>query len=236
MGVPLTTLTQKPVQYNTFSFGGDDTSLGKSGIFGKIVEWDLNERNDTFKANLVFFVKKAFAFFDSIGAPLCCFCWFGIGGTFANLLKVREFYQTGPARNADARMKIVTALGGEAACRNIAVVQLNPADFQDYLKIRDNYFARGQSKVQGEDPAGRKFVSLRTIDRTNGQVHVFTCHQRYRETCISPNQDPPQDGSLWTTNNDNDSHMVQVGTRHTLEFLEKIRANRHERFSIAPKP
>jgi hypothetical protein len=108
MGVPLTTLTQKPVQYNTFSFGGDDRRLGKFGLFGTIVEWDLNERNDTFKTNMVFFVKIAFAFLDSIGLGTCCF---GISG-FEGKLKESEYYQTGPARNAEARMKIVTALGG----------------------------------------------------------------------------------------------------------------------------
>lgn len=228
MGVPLTTLTQKPVQYNTFSFGGDDTSLGKSGIFGKIVEWDLNERNDTFKANLVFFVKKAFAFLDSIGLGTCCF---GISG-FEGKLQESEYYQTGPARNAEARMKIVTALGGEAACRNIPVVQLNPADFEDYLKLRDHYFARGQSIIQGEDLAGRKFASIRTLDRTNGHVHVFTIQQRYRETCISSMSGG---GSLWTVNIDDDSQMVGGGDV-ARTFLEKIRANRYERFSIAPKP
>lgn len=229
MGVPLITLTQKPVEYNTFSFGGDDTSLGKSGLFGTIVEWDLNERNDTFKTNFVFFVKKAFAFLDSIGLGVCCFGSEGLKGK----LEESEYYQTGLARNAEARMKVVTALGGEAACRNIPVVQLNRADFTEYLKLGDQYFARGQSFIQGEDPAGRKFASVRTINRRNGQVHVFTCHQRYRETCIS-RWNP--DGGFWTTNIDDDTEMVRVGTPYTLEFIEKIRASRHERFSIAPKP
>ncbi len=229
MGVPLTTLTQRPVQHNTFSFGGDDTSLGKSGLFGTIVEWDRNERNDTFKTNIVFVVKKLFQFLDSICIGTCLF---GSEG-FTGKLEECEYYQTGLTRNAQARMLVVDALGGEAACRMIPVVQLNPADFTDYLKLQDNYFRSGQWAVQGEDPAGRKFVAMRVVDRTNGHVHIFTAHQRYRETSITRWN---TDGSTWTTNIDNDSEMVQVGTTHATHFIEKIRAGRHDRLTIAPKP
>jgi 3',5'-cyclic AMP phosphodiesterase CpdA len=223
----LTTLTQKPIQYDTFHFGGDDTNVGKSGLFGTIVQWDLNEKSDTFKSNFVFFVKKAFAFLDSIGIGTC---FYGIGG-FNGKLEKYKYYQTGLTRNAEARMKIVTALGGETVCRAIPVVQLNQADLTDYLKLQDNHFRSGQWVIQGEDSAGRKFVAMRTSDR-NGQVHIFTIHQRYRETCIHPDRD---DGSSWTTNIDDDSVVVQVSTERTLEFIEKIRNSRHERFSIATK-
>ncbi len=229
MGVPLTTLTQRPVQHNTFSFGGDDTSLGKSGLFGTIVEWDRNARNDTFKTNVVYFVKKAFEFLDKFCLGTCLFGSAGLTGK----LEECEYYQTGLTRNAEARMKIVTSLGGEANCRMIPVVQLNPADFTDYLKLQDNYFRSGQWAVQGEDPAGRKFIAMRVAKRSNGEVHIFTAHQRLRETCITRWS---CDGSTWTTNIDNDSQMVQVGTDHTTRFIDEIRANRHERFTIAPKP
>jgi len=223
MGVPLTTLTQKPVQYNTFHFGGDDTSLGKSGVFGTVAEWGLNQKNDTFKANLVFLAKKVFAFLDSIGLGACCFGADGLKGK----LNESEYYQTTLARGAQARMKIVTAFGGEAVCNSVAVVSLRSSDLECYLKLKDNLFQRGQWLVQGEDPAGRKFAAMRVIDRTNGQVHVYTVHQRYRETCM--------DGGIWTTNIDDDSQMVRVGTNHACKFIKQICTSRHERFSIAPK-
>src|ERR1043165_6723444 len=152
MGVPLTTLTQKPVQYNTFHFGGDDTSLGKSGLFGTIVQWDLNEKNDTFKANLVFIVKKSFAFLDRLCIGPCLF---GYGG-FSGKLEECEYYQKGLTRNGEARMQIVTALGGESVCRSVPVVSLASSDLECYLKLKDTYFQRGQWLVQGEDQAGRK--------------------------------------------------------------------------------
>ena len=227
MGVPLTTLTQQPVQYNTFHFGGDDTSEGKSGLSGTIVQWDLHEKDDVFKTFIVFVVKKAFAFLDRFCLGTCLFGIHGLQGK----LEECEYYQTGPGRNAQARMQIVTAFSGETVCRSIPVVQLAPADFEHYLKLGDQYFHRGQWAVQGEDPAGRKFAAMRVTDRTNGQVHVFTVHQRYRETCITANGG----GSVWTTNIDNDQQMVRVGTQSACEFIQKLRASHHERFTIAPK-
>lgn len=226
MSAPLVSLTQNPVQYSTFSFGGDDTQLGRSGLFGTVAEWDRNAKDDCFKAHFVFFVKKAFAFLDTIGIGKCAL---GYGG-FMGKIKECDYYQTGLDRNKAAREKIVAAFGGESACQAIPIVKLNDRDFQDYMKLGDAYLASGQWGAQGEDHAGRKFALLRVADRA-GRVHTATLHQRYRETCIHPGFG---DGSLWTLNLRNDS--VQPNTDRTAEFVEKVRTGRHPEYSIAPKP
>jgi hypothetical protein len=228
MRTPLTSLTEKPVQYNTFSFGGDDTTLGKSGLFGTIVEWDLNAKDDCFKANFVFFVKKAFNFLDAIGPGTC---FFGIDG-FQGKLKECEMYQTGLDRNQKARERIIAAFGGEAICRSFRVVHLQDRDFTDYLKLGDGYFNRGESIVQGEDPAGRKFAAMRLVD-TAGRVRIATIHQRYRETCIIPYSGAG--GSMWTTNFHDGREMVRPATDDAVEFIQRIRDRQHE-LTLAPKP
>jgi hypothetical protein len=229
MGVPLTTLTQQPVRYDTFHFGGDDTSLGRSGFFGTIAQWDLNAQDDCFKANFVFFIKKAFAFLDQIGIGTC---FFGFEG-FTGKIEDCQLYQTGPDRNRQARERIVTALGGEVACRSFRVVRLHSGDFTHYLKLGDGYFDRGESTVQGEDPAGRKFIAMRLADRA-GRVAIATIHQRYRETTILSYGHG--DGSMWTTNFNGGIEHVQPDTNHSVEFIQKVLGHRHELFTLAPKP
>ncbi len=230
MGVYLTTLTNKPVQYSTFSFGGDDTQLGKSGLFGRIAEWDRNAKEDCFKANVVFLLKRAFDFLDAlcIGA-----CLFGIGG-FHGKLDESEYYQTGLDRNREAREKVIHALGGAEVCRRIPCANLNAEDFTDYLKLGDQYFQGGQWIVQGEDLAGRKFISMRLVDRM-GNVHIATAHQRYRETCIRQGFG---DGSSWTLGFEQENVYPSIVNNPdaVATFIEKVRTLRHEQFSIAPKP
>jgi hypothetical protein len=228
MGTPLTTLTQKPIQYNTFSFGSDDTSIGKSGFFGTIAQWDLNAKDDCFKANFVFLVKKAFAFLDAIGIGMCFFGRYGFIGEIEDC----EHYQTGPLRNQQAREKVVAALGGESVCRSIPVVNFNAQDLTDYLKLGDEYFRGGQWVVQTEDPAGRKAVVMRLVDRL-GTVHTATAHQRYRETCFR------NTGDVWTLNfvaENLRGFGVDPNTDRVAEFIEKVRTLRHEQFAPAPKP
>ena len=226
----LTTLTNKPIQYSPFAYGGDHTQLGKSGFFGTFVQWDLNAKNDCFKANFVFLVKKAFAFLDFIGIGTR---YFEHGG-FIGKIKECERYQTGLARNAEARQKIVNALGGSAICARIPIVQLNSEDFHEYLRLRDRYFRGSEWVVQGEDPAGRKFVSMRTADRS-GNIHFATAHQRYRETCINKNE-AGSDGSQWTLTFENGPELNTLQTASVVEFIQKVRTNQHEQFSVAPKP
>jgi hypothetical protein len=223
MGAPLTTLTEKPIQHSTFSFGGDDTKLGKSGLFGTVVEWDLNAKEDCFKANIVFFVKKAFELLDGLRIGNCCFGTSGFQGRWEEC----EMYQTGLERNRTARERIVAAFGGEVPCRSFRVVNLQDQNFRDYLRLDDAYFNRGESIIQGEDPAGRKFAVMRLVDAA-GQVRIATIHQRYRETCI------PR-GSMWTTNFYGGSEMVPPNTDAAVEFIQKICARRHE-LTLAPKP
>ncbi len=230
MGVALNSLTQQPIQHSQFSFGGDDTRLGKSGLFGKIVSWDLHARNDCFKTNFVFLMKKAFAFLDAIGVGTC---FFGRSG-FTGKIRTCQQYQTGLDRNREARERVVNALGGAAVCGNIPSVTIQANHFTDYLKLGDQYFRSGQSIVQGEDLAGRKFAVMRLSDRS-GNTHIATIHQRYRETCID-SSGIYGDGSLWTLNFNSDGQPVAVGTDRVVEFIEKVRTNRHEQFTLAIKP
>lgn len=221
-------LTQKPVTYDTFSYGGDDTGLGKTGFFGTVVEWDKNAQGDCFKANFVFFVKKAFAFLDTVGVGKCIYGLTGLTGELDRC----EFYQSGLDRNKQARERIIIALGGEADCTEIPVIQPLSSHLADYMKLGDEYFVRGQAVVQGEDAAGRKFVLLRLADRT-GRIVIATIHQRYRETCISSTGG----GSLWTSNLSGPyQSLVNVGTNNAVEFIEKVRMRQHNEFTIAPKP
>ncbi|GEM_PF-5016007 len=225
-------LTQKPVTQNTFSFGGDDTSLGKTGLFETIVEWDRTSQPDSFKAYFVFFVKKSFEFLDVIGVGTCIYGATGLAGK----LKECEYYLDGPQRNRQAREKIIAALGGEAVCAVIPVVQIQQSDFTDYLKLGDAYFRSGQSMVQGEDLAGRKFVLLRMADRT-GRIVIATIHQRYRETCIAKGAG----GDLWVSNPTNNIgltqlDLIQVGVDRVAQFIQTVRAGTHnQRLTLAPK-
>lgn len=228
MSGSILSLTQKPVSYNTFSFGGDDTGLGRTGFYGTVVEWDKNAKDDCFKANFVFFIKKAFAFLDSIGIGTC---FYGATG-FTGELDKCEYYQSGPERNKLAREKIITALGGVADCVGIPITQFNPDHLRDYLKLGDEYFSRGQTTVQGEDVAGRKFVLLRLADRA-GRIVIATIHQRYRETCISRLS---SGGALWTSNLPSPyESLADVGTDKTVEFIQKVKARQHQEFTLAPK-
>ncbi|MBS0603447.1 MAG: hypothetical protein JSS60_00250 [Verrucomicrobia bacterium] len=227
MSAPLTSLTQKPIQYSTFSFGGDDTQLGQSGLFGTVTEWDRNAKEDSFKSNVVFFLKKAFDFLDTVGIGTCVF---GNRG-FSGQLEDSAYYQTGLDRNKQAREKIVTALGGEAVCSRIPVVNLRQSDFKDYLALGDEYFRGGDWVVQGEDPAGRKFALLRLADRT-GRIVTATVHQRYRETCINRIS---SGGSLWAVNF-NGREGGDANTDRVADFVQQVRTMRHGEFTIAPKP
>lgn len=225
-------LTQKPVTQNTFSFGGDDTSLGRTGLFGTVVEWDRTAQQDSFKAHFVFFVKKSFAFLDAVGIGTCIY---GAPG-FAGKLRDCEYYYDGPKFNRQAREKIIAALGGEVVCAAIPVVQMQQSDFSDYLKLGDTYFRRGQSIVQGEDLAGRKFVLLRLADRT-GRIVIATIHQRYRETCIAKGAG----GGLWVSNPTNNFGMtqldlIQIGVDRVAQFIHAVRTGRHnQHLTLAPK-
>jgi hypothetical protein len=232
MGVALTTLTQVPVPTNTFTYGGDSTQKGRTGFFGKFVQCDIDAKNDCFKANFIFIVKKLFSFLDWIGVGTC---FFGITG-FQGKINECERYQTGLDRNRQAREKIVNALGGSQVCERIPSVSLAAGDLTDYLKLGEEYFQGGQWVVQGEDQAGRKFAAMRIVDG-QGNVNVATAHQRYRETHID-GTGVRGDGSLWTVNFKFDlrDFQVQIETDAVATFIEQVRTGRHPQFSIAPKP
>lgn len=231
MSAPLNTVTQKPIEYSTFSFGGDDTKLGHDGLFGKLAKWDRKSSPESLKAHFVFFAKKAFAFLDFIGIGTC---FYGIGG-FTTKLDECIFYQGAPARNREAREKIVNALGGKEVCEIIPIVQLNRTDLTDYLRLGDRYFKSGEWIVQGEDLAGRKFILLRLADKVSGQIQTLTIHQRYRETSASISLG----GRTWVANFSNDrqdTFVDTVGSVSIPQYIEQIRTGRARDFAIAMKP
>ncbi len=227
MSIPLNSVTQKPVEY--FNYGFDDTELGQSGFFGTVVQWDIHEKEDSFKAHFVFIVKKAFEFLDFVGIGSVTFGEDGFSGQLTECYA----YQTGIERNKDAREKIAQALGGKDVCNDIPVVDLQKHDFTDYLKLGDAYFRSGEWVVQGEDPAGRKFVLLRVVHRTTGKPEIMTVYQRFRETSIVPGS--KYDGSLWMVG-DETGFPVRFNVDEAAEFIEKIRTFTHEQFVIALKP
>lgn len=227
MTTPLLSLTQLPVQYSTFEFGGDDTQTGRSGLMGRITEWDLDENKSCFVANFIFVVKKLFDFLDAMGIGTC---FFGMGG-FKGKMREYEYYLTGLERNRAAREAIVHALGGEEVCRGFRTVALNASDFTGYIKLSDTHFNSGESIIQAEDPAGRKLVALRLTHRASGAVYIATVHQRMRETCI---HHMFRDGSRWTVNFSPD--LVAPEIDHPARFIHALRDGRNEMFALTPKP
>lgn len=103
------------------------------------------------------------------------------------------------AQNAQARMKIIEALGGEKACKRIPIVECpEESDYFDCF-IDYSHFPKGHAIVQGEDQAGRKFVLLRLEDKTDKTIFIHRIFQRRVETDITPLKREP-DGSLKNTN------------------------------------
>ncbi len=245
MPAPLLSLTQKPLPSNPFvvgyHVGGDDTQRGRSGLMGRIAEWDLDADKSCFTANFLFVFKKLFNFLDVIGTGAC---WYGKNGSFNKAIEESKYYQTGLIRNRHAREQIVAALGGENACRAFRAVDLTPSQYNNYwssgdFSVRDECFSRGESIVQGETPAGTKFAAMRLTERTTGQVFIATMHQLCRETCIRPSS---SDGSVWTLNffpflpGSRITNILAYNTEDAASFTCKVREGRDARFVLTPKP
>ena len=227
-GVPLTTLTTKPVQHDVKQFGGDDTQLKQSGFLATIVKWDADTNSSVFKVNFVFIVKKVFAFLDKIRIGKCIYGNKGftgkIGDLAFNLKNHPSFCASFLRQNRDARMQIVEVLGGEKACKAIPVVDLDPKDFKESLTLGDQYFSKGQGIIQGTDLAGRTFVSFRVEDShfAFSNPHIVTVHQRYRET-------EEGGGDVWWMN----SNRYDLGRLDIKEVADYIRCAKS--FQIVPK-
>ena len=231
MGVPLTTLTYRPVHndHNVRQFGGDDTQLKLSGLFGTIVQWDADAKDDVFKANFVFMMKKAFAFLDKIGLGTCIYGEEGLEGCIryyeAEWIKCQATLEL----NRLAREKIIRALGGVAECQKIPVVDFNRRDLQSHLSLNDEYLSGGQHIVRLTDPFGRTAVVMHLRDKTR-EVYTATAHQLYRETSNRGNE--------WALNFDKVYPGAEIysDTDRVAKFIEEVRTHQHKQFSFLPKP
>lgn len=137
------------------------------------------------------------------------------------------------AQNADARQKIVEALGGDEACRSIPIVECPKLfPYLDCFRAYD-HFPKGHAIVQGEDQAGRKFVLLRLIDKKTDEVFIERIFQRRRETCIAPSN-RGQDGSAWV-NETNDFRPAVWGADKIADSIKEILANTHPKYRLHPQ-
>ncbi len=179
----LLNVTARPVVYPPETYGGDDRDAVRQGFFGKLVAWERDPSGSccpaAVKAWTLFLIEKAFVVLD----------WTGIGhllveGGLKGSLQKYRFAQGAEALNRLFRENVIEALGGREACGAIPVVSLGPGDLKRHLKIRDHYFPRGEWRIQGEDPAGRKFLAFRLKERASDVVYIATIHQASRETAL----------------------------------------------------
>lgn len=213
MSASLTPLTQSPVVTSSFPIAPDEGIFGMSSLLRTIAIWDADAKDDVFKTNFVFFVKKAFAFLDRCGIGSCFYSegFTGMIRAYADRLSTHRQSNTNLLeRTRSAREEIVNALGGERMCRTYPVVNLKPEDCGQHLKLNDQYFSQGQHIVQGEDPNGRKFAVLRLHDSSNSLL-IATVHQLFHET--------DNNGSLWIANFSQPSRRMIIGTDSVVNFI-----------------
>ena len=232
MAIPLISLPQNRLSStheNIQLFGRDDEAYINSGFFGTIRLWDAESNQSCFKANFVFLVKKIFDFLE----------WIRIGSVFNYRLRLYEQIEISLEHNRLSRERIVAALGGESVCRNIPVVTIRERDVKKFLILGDEYFSRGQTLLQGEDPGGRKFAMIRLLDHT-GRLCIFTLHQFNRET--SGSSTIPLKDDAWVASS-NEGEAI-FDTDRAIEFINIVNRRcpsspNHRRwgqFTIAPKP
>ena len=234
MAVPLITLTQRSVPNDDawrYRFGGNDTQLNQSGLFGIVVQWDADANSNVAKANFVFVMKKVFVFLDKIGVGACIYGKEGFEGRIRHYATEWRKCQSTLDLNRLAREKIIRALGGVAECQKIPVVDFKTEDLTPELQLDDEYLSRGQHIVQLEDSVGRKAIVMHLKYRT-GQVFTATAYQPYPETSNNGNQ--------WSL-----KFLTYQAYRHTdiysdtdsvAAFIEKVRTGRDDQFSFFPKP
>lgn len=135
------------------------------------------------------------------------------------------------AENAEARMKIVEALGGQEACKKIPLVEC--PKLSSYLDCFNGFqFPEGYAIVQGEDQAGRKFVLMRLEDKVDKTIFVQKIFQRRRETCIVPDS-RTQDGCGWVMPTRMGSYVW--GADEIAPIIEEIMKGTHPTYTLAPQ-
>lgn len=204
----------KNTAYSDYDCG--DFRFARSGLLATIAKWDIESKEDCYKAHFVFVVKKFFHFLDRMGVGRYAF---GSEG-FEDRLSRCITYQRGLKRNALVREQIIDALGGREDCAKIRT--------HDYGPIV--VFHSGEWVVQIEDMIGCKGLFMRLCDRQE-QIYIANAIQRHRETYVNP----PYDGSAWILTFD-DIDLIIKSTDDVAKFIKDVREGRHERFSIAPKP
>ena len=134
------------------------------------------------------------------------------------------------AENAEARMKIIEALGGKEACKKIPLVEC--PKLSAYLDCfgNDFQFPKGYAIVQGEDQAGRKFVLMRLENKMDQTIFILKIFQRRRETCIVPDS-RTQDGHGWVMPNRMGSYIW--GVEEIVPVIEEIMKGTHPTYSLA---
>jgi hypothetical protein len=211
MTASLAPLTQVPALDRSLPFFPNEDRFGMSSLFRRIVVWQA-DTTSCFKLSFAFFMEKVFAFLDRCGIGSCFYT-----KGFTGRIKVYEDALSAHRRERGEilvrgylqRQKIVNALGGEELCKHYSVVNLNPQDRAQYLKLNDQYISSGHDAVQGEDE-GRKFVALRLHDSSN-QLLIATVHQLYQET--------DDNGGLWVANFQPSRPQI-VGTENVANFIK----------------
>ena len=133
------------------------------------------------------------------------------------------------------REKIVKALGGEEICKAIPVVEFHPLFCTPSLILDDQYFAQGESVVQGQGEDGRTFVILRlreTADFSTAgpfpldRPFIVTVHQQYRETDVN--------GNKWSLRSRKYAYR-DLFTTDIVQFIAEARSGRGK-YAFSPKP
>lgn len=218
---PLTSMTRKPILYNTFSFGGDDL-LGynekllaendplfeaKKSIRQRYVEAvenndlqrqrDLEDEYERYQRNVTRQVREYPNRKDDEIIRL-----------------VRQ-----QIKNKDQREQLVKALGGKAFCETIPVIY--PTKLDDYMYFKLSDLPAGSSFAQYEDEAGRKGLLIRLSNKNTGQDELGHCFERYRETTLGL--------YCWLTN----ENIGLEGIDNIVEFLYQINPRPHAQFELA---
>jgi len=170
-------LTQLPLAYNTFSFGGDDVlaaiekALENENYYGTPTAKFLIEIRKKYQNNEYESLNDLRSFYGMLYRNQCEMFEKGRSGGTGYYLNMKKCV----TENGMKRMQIVDALGGVEKVKNIKELIITEEMLTDYLIMTPEEM--GDEKImQFEDPAGRKGFCILHDNK------VFTIHQRYRET------------------------------------------------------
>ena len=170
-------LTQLPLAYNTFSFGGDDVlgaienALEKDGYYDTPMAKCINETRKKYQNNDYESLNDLRSFYNMLHRNQCEMLEKNHFEKSSSYFSMKKYV----AENGIKRMQIVNALGGIEKVKDIKELTITEEMLTDYLIMTPKEM--GEEKImQFEDPAGRKGFCMLHDNK------VFTIHQRYRET------------------------------------------------------